>query len=138
MSQRTFSIIKPDAVRRRLSGEINKMIEEAGLRIIAQKMVQWSLEDAREFYHEHKERAFFNDLCDYMSSHPIIVQVLEGSDSISKYRKLMGATNPSDAEDGTIRKIFAISIDENSVHGSDKEESALREIRLIFDEDEIF
>ena len=136
-TQRTFSIIKPDATRRNLTGKINAMIEDAGLRIIAQKRIHMTKEQAGEFYGVHKERPFYNDLVDFMVSGPVVVQVLEGDNAIARYREVMGATNPSDAEPGTIRAEFAESIDANSVHGSDAPETAAQEIPFFFTDDEI-
>ncbi len=135
--QRTFSIIKPDATARNLTGAINAKIEEAGLRIIAQKRIRLSKEQAEGFYAVHKERPFFGDLVSFMISGPVVVQVLEGEDAIAKYRDVMGATNPENAEAGTIRKEFAESIEANSVHGSDAPETAAQEIPFFFTEDEI-
>lgn len=135
--ERTFSIIKPDATKRNLTGAINALIEKAGLRIIAQKRVRWTLEQAQKFYEEHKERPFYGELCEFMSSGPIVVQVLEGENAIAKYREVMGATDPAEAAEGTIRKQFAISKGENSVHGSDSAASAEREIALNFSDSEI-
>lgn len=135
--QRTFSIIKPDATARNLTGAINAKIEEAGLRIIAQKRIRLSKEQAEGFYAVHKERPFFGDLVSFMISGPVVVQVLEGEDAIAKYREVMGATNPEDAAAGTIRKEFAESIEANSVHGSDAPETAAQEIPFFFSEDEI-
>ena len=135
--QRTFSIIKPDATARNITGAINKKIEDAGLRIIAQKRVRLSKDQAEGFYAVHKERPFFNDLVGFMVSGPVVVQVLEGEDAIAKYREVMGATNPEDAADGTIRKEFAESIEANSVHGSDAPETAAEEIPFFFSDDEI-
>ena len=135
--ERTFSIIKPDATKRNLTGAINAKIEAAGLRIIAQKRVKWKLADAKKFYAVHAKRPFFKDLCKFMASGPIVVQVLEGNSAIKKYRTVMGATNPADAEAGTIRKDFAISIDANSVHGSDSVENAKKEIKQNFAAKEI-
>jgi nucleoside-diphosphate kinase len=135
--QRTFSIIKPDATDRNLTGKINAMIEGAGLRIIAQKRVHLSREKAEGFYAVHSERPFFNDLVSFMISGPVVVQVLEGEDAIAKYRKVMGATNPEEAAEGTIRKTFAESIEANSVHGSDAPETAAEEIKYFFNDDEI-
>jgi len=135
--QRTFSIIKPDATARNLTGAINAKIEEAGLRIIAQKRIRLSKEQAEGFYAVHKERPFFGDLVSFMISGPVVVQVLEGEDAIAKYREVMGATNPEDAAPGTIRKEFAESIEANSVHGSDAQETAAQEIPFFFSEDEI-
>ena len=135
--ERTFSIIKPDATKRNLTGAINAKIEAAGLRIIAQKRVKWKLADAKKFYAVHAKRPFFKDLCKFMASGPIVVQVLEGNGAIKKYRTVMGATNPKEAEAGTIRKEFAISIDANSVHGSDSVENAKKEIKQNFKAKEI-
>jgi nucleoside-diphosphate kinase len=135
--ERTFSIIKPDATKRNLTGRINAMIEDAGLRIVAQKRVRWTEEQAKKFYEEHKERPFYGELVAFMTSAPIVCQVLEGENAIAKYRDVMGATNPADAAEGTIRKTFAESVGENSVHGSDSPTSAEREIALNFDADEI-
>jgi nucleoside-diphosphate kinase len=135
--ERTFSIIKPDATNRNITGKINAIIEDAGLRIVAQKRVRWSEAQAQKFYEEHKERPFYGELCEFMTSAPVVVQVLEGENAIAKYREVMGATNPADAAEGTIRKTFAQSVGENSVHGSDSPESAKREIALNFSDDEI-
>jgi len=134
----TLAIIKPDAVKRNLIGEINNLIEKQDLKIVAQKMMLLSAADAKKFYYVHKERAFFKDLCNYMMSGPVVVQVLEGKNSINKYRKLMGATNPSNAEDGTIRKKYGLSVEENSVHGSDSTTNAKKEIDFFFPKREIF
>ena len=128
----TFSIIKPDATKRNITGNINKVIEESGLRIIAQKRIKLSIEQAGIFYLVHKERPFYEELCSFMASEPILVQVLEGEDAIALNRKVMGATNPVDADEGTIRKEFALSIGENSVHGSDGETTAAFEISYFF------
>jgi nucleoside-diphosphate kinase len=130
--QRTLSIIKPDATRRNLTGEINARFEKAGLRIVAQRRIQLSEAQAGAFYAVHKERPFYNDLCNFMTSGPVVVQVLEGEDAIALNRKVMGATNPAEAEDGTIRKDFAESIEANSVHGSDAPETAAQEIAFFF------
>ncbi|MGI9485939.1 MAG: nucleoside-diphosphate kinase [Geminicoccaceae bacterium] len=130
--QRTFSIIKPDATRRNLTGEINARFEKAGLRIVAQRRIQMSRAQAETFYGVHKERPFFNDLCAFMTSGPVVVQVLEGEDAIAANRKVMGATNPAEADAGTIRKDFAESIEANSVHGSDAPETAAEEIAFFF------
>ena len=130
--QRTLSIIKPDATRRNLTGAINKKIEGVGLRIIAQKRIKLSKEQAGIFYLVHKGRPFYDELCEFMASEPIVVQVLEGEDAILENRKVMGATNPVEADDGTIRKEFALSIGENSVHGSDGETTAAFEISYFF------
>ncbi len=132
--ERTLSIIKPDATRRNLTGEINARFEEAGLRIVAQRRVKLTLEQAQGFYAVHKERAFFDDLCNFMISGPVVVQVLEGEDAITQNREIMGATNPANADDGTIRKDFAESIEANSVHGSDAPETAVQEISYFFSE----
>ncbi len=135
--ERTFSIIKPDATNRNITGSINAAIENAGLRIIAQRRVRWSREQAEKFYEEHKERPFYGELCDFMTSAPIVIQVLEGDGAIAKYREVMGATDPAEAAEGTIRKLFAVSKGENSVHGSDSPASAEREIALNFPSDDI-
>ena len=136
--EQTLSIIKPDAVKRGLAGEINSLIEKKKMKIIAQKMIHLSLNDAKGFYFVHKERAFFNDLCEYMTSGPIVVQVLMGKNVINNYRELMGATNPTNAEEGTIRKIYGLSVEENSVHGSDSKENSEIEINYFFSRKEIF
>ena len=135
--QRTFSIIKPDATKRNITGSINKIIEENNLRIIAQKRIHLSNEQAEKFYDVHKEKPFFRDLIEYMTSEPVIVQVIEGDNAIVKYREVMGATNPENADEGTIRKIHALNVQENSVHGSDSEENAIKEIDFFFDLKEI-
>lgn len=135
--QRTFSIIKPDATRRNLTGAINAKLEEAGLRIIAQKRIHMSQEQAEGFYAVHKERPFFGELTEFMSSEPVVVQVLEGEDAVAKNREVMGATNPEEADAGTIRKEYALSIGENSVHGSDSLENAEIEIAYFFKPEEI-
>ena len=135
---RTFSIIKPDATKRNITGAINKIIEDNNLRIIAQKRIKLSMDKAKGFYSVHNEKPFFNDLIEYMTSEPVIVQVLEGDNAVEQYRKIMGATNPDNAELGTIRKEFALNIQENSVHGSDSVENAQIEINYFFDESEIF
>jgi nucleoside-diphosphate kinase len=135
--ERTFSIIKPDATKRNLTGAINAVIEENGLRIIAQKRVQLSEGQAEGFYAVHKERPFFRDLVNFMISGPVVVQVLEGDNAVVKYRDVMGATNPANAAEGTIRKRFAESIEANSVHGSDSLENAEREIAFFFNDQEI-
>ena len=121
---RTFSIIKPDATKRNITGAINKIIEENGLVIIAQKRIKLSTDKAEGFYSVHKDKPFFRDLIDYMTSGPVVVQVLEGLNAVEKYRKIMGSTNPANAEEGTIRKLHALNIQENSVHGSDSSENA--------------
>ncbi len=135
--QQTLSIMKPDATRRNLTGKINAKIEDAGLRIIAQKRLCLSKEQAQKFYAVHAERSFFNDLCEYMTSGPVVAQVLEGENAVAKYREVMGATNPANAAEGTIRKEFAESIEANSVHGSDSEENAAIEIAFFFSQIEI-
>ena len=135
--ERTFSIIKPDATEKNLTGAINAVIEKAGLRIVAQKRVRWSEAQAQEFYAEHKARPFYGELVEFMTSGPIVVQVLEGENAIAKYREVIGATDPAEAKDGTIRKLFAESKGKNSVHGSDGADAAKREIALNFKTDEI-
>ena len=130
--EKTLSIIKPDATRRNLTGQINVRFEEAGLRIVAQKRMHLTRGQAEQFYYVHNERAFFGDLCDFMSSGPIVVQVLEGEDAIAKNREIMGGTNPANADDGTIRKDFGESVEANSVHGSDAPETAAWEISYFF------
>ena len=135
--ERTFSILKPDATERNLTGAINAMIEKANLRIVAQKRVRISREQAEQFYAVHKERPFFRELVDFMISGPVVVQVLEGDNAIAKYRDVMGATDPAKAAVGTIRKSHANSIGENSVHGSDAPETAVKEIAQFFSENEI-
>ena len=134
---RTFSITKPDATRRNLTGAVAKMLEEAGLRVVASKRIQMTREQAEGFYAVHKERPFFGELVDFMISGPVVVQVLEGEDAVKRNRDVMGATNPADADEGTIRKAFAESIEANSVHGSDSDENAKIEIEFFFNEDEI-
>ena len=129
---RTFSIIKPDATNRNLTGKINAMLEDAGLRIVAQKRIHLTKEQAGKFYEVHKERPFYDELCTFMASAPIVAQVLEGEDAVAANRKVMGATNPAEADEGTIRKAFALSIGENSVHGSDSEDNAAIEIAFFF------
>jgi nucleoside-diphosphate kinase len=135
--ERTFSIIKPDATRRNLTGKINARFEEKGLRIVAQKRIKMSRQQAEGFYAVHKERPFFNDLCTFMTSGPVVVQVLEGDNAVAKNREIMGATNPANAAPGTIRKDFAESIEANSVHGSDSPENAKTEIAFFFQPNEI-
>ncbi len=132
MTERTLSILKPDATRRNLTGKINTVFEDNGLRIIAQKRMQLSTTQAEAFYGAHKERGFFRDLVTFMTSGPVVVQVLEGPDAIAQNRKLMGATNPANADAGTIRKMFAESIEANSAHGSDSPEAAAHEIAFFF------
>ena len=134
---RTFSIIKPDATKRNLTGAINKMIEEAGLRIVGQRRIHMSDAQARKFYEVHAERPFYGELVEFMTSEPVVVQVLEGENAVAKYREVMGATNPAEAAEGTIRKAYALSIGENSVHGSDSDENATIEIAQFFDESDI-
>ena len=135
--ERTLSILKPDATRRNLTGKINQRFEDAGLRIIAQKRLQLTRSQAEGFYAVHKERAFFGELCDFMTSGPVVVQVLEGENAVLKNREIMGATNPANADDGTIRKDFAESIEANSVHGSDAPETAAEEISYFFSQLEL-
>ena len=133
----TFSIIKPDATKRNITGAINKVIEENGLRIIAQKRIRLTTNQAEKFYSIHKDKPFFKDLIEYMTSEPIIIQVLSGENCVHRYRSIMGATNPENAEEGTIRKLFALNVQENSVHGSDSEENAEIEINFFFKKDEV-
>jgi nucleoside-diphosphate kinase len=135
--ERTLSIIKPDATRRNLTGQINARLEAAGLRIIAQRRLRLTREQAEVFYAVHAERSFFDGLCDFMISGPVVAQVLEGESAIVKNREIMGATNPANAEDGTIRKDFGESVEANSVHGSDAPETAAREIAFFFSDTEI-
>ena len=135
--EKTLSIIKPDATRRNLTGAINKRFEEAGLRLVAQKRLRLTREQVEGFYAVHKERPFYHDLCDFMTSGPVVVQVLEGEDAINLNRRIMGATNPEDADPGTIRKDFAENVEANSVHGSDAPETAAFEIAYFFTDDEI-
>src|SRR3984885_6777695 len=137
MTERTFSIIKPDATRRNLTGKVNAVIENAGLRIVAQRRIKMSKAQAETFYEIHKERPFFGELVDFMISEPVVVQVLEGDNAIAKYREVMGATNPANAADGTIRKLYAESVGENSVHGSDSAENAALEIVQFFKPEDI-
>jgi nucleoside-diphosphate kinase len=134
---RTCSIIKPDATRRNLTGAITKMLEESGLRVVASKRIRMTRDQAEGFYAVHKDRPFFGELCEFMTSGPVVVQVLEGEDAVKRNRDVMGATNPADAADGTIRKTYAEGIEANSVHGSDSEENAAIEIDFFFDENEI-
>jgi nucleoside-diphosphate kinase len=135
--ERTFSIIKPDATRRNLTGAVNAMIEGAGLRIVAQKRIHMTRAQAETFYAVHSQRPFFGELVDFMISEPVVVQVLEGEGAIAKYREVMGATNPANAADGTIRKAHALSVGENTVHGSDAPETAVVEIAQFFAGNEI-
>ena len=135
--ERTFSIIKPDATRRNITGKIVDRIESAGLRVIASRRIRMSRAQAEGFYGVHRERPFFGELVDFMISGPVVVQVLEGEDAIAKYREVMGATNPADADEGTIRKTYAESIEANSVHGSDSDENAATEIAFFFKPEEL-
>jgi nucleoside-diphosphate kinase len=137
MTDRTFSILKPDATARNLTGKINAVIEDAGLRIVAQRRIRMSRAQAEKFYEVHSERPFYGELVDFMTSGPVVVQVLEGEGAVARYREVMGATNPAQAADGTIRKLFAVSMGENSVHGSDSDENARIEITQFFDEADI-
>ena len=134
---RTFSIIKPDATRRNLTGAVTKMLEDAGLRVVASKRIHMSEDQAKKFYEVHAERPFYGELVEFMTSGPVVVQVLEGEDAVKRNRDVMGATNPADADEGTIRKAFAESIEANSVHGSDSDENAATEIAFFFNDDEI-
>jgi nucleoside-diphosphate kinase len=134
---RTFSIIKPDATRRNLTGAVTKMLEEAGLRVVASRRIHMSRNEAEGFYAVHKERPFFNSLVEFMTSGPVVVQVLEGENAVFRNREIMGATNPADAVEGTIRKVYAESIEANSVHGSDSDENARIEIDFFFKPEEI-
>ena len=136
-TERTFSIIKPDATRRNLTGAITAKLEEAGLRVVASKRIRMTREQAEGFYGVHRERPFFNDLCTFMTSGPVVVQVLEGDNAVQRNRDVMGATNPEQAAEGTIRKAYAESIEANSVHGSDSDDNARIEIDFFFSEDEI-
>ena len=137
MTERTFSIIKPDATRRNLTGKVNAVIEDAGLRIVAQRRIQMTEAQAKKFYEVHAERPFYGELVETMTSAPVVVQVLEGEGAVAKYREVMGATNPEQAAEGTIRKLFALSIGENSVHGSDSLENAGIEIAQFFTDADI-
>ena len=134
---RTFSIIKPDATKRNITGSINDVIEKNGLRIIAQKRIKMTNDQAQQFYNVHNDKPFFADLVQYMTSEPVVVQVLSCDNSVKKYREVMGATNPDNALDGTIRKLFALNVQENSVHGSDTTENAIKEISFFFEKNEI-
>ena len=136
-ANRTFSIIKPDATRRNLTGAVTKMLEDAGLRIVASKRIQMTREQAEGFYAVHRERPFFNDLVSFMISGPVVVQVLEGENAVAKYREVMGATNPANADEGTIRKTFSESVGENTVHGSDSLDNAKAEIAQFFQDSDI-
>ncbi len=135
--ERTLSIIKPDATARNVTGKINALFEDGGLRIVGQRRVQLTKAQAQAFYEVHKERAFYDELCDYMISGPVVVQVLEGDDAVQRHRAIMGATNPANAEEGTVRKAFGLNVQENSVHGSDSPENAEKEIRFFFSEFDI-
>ncbi len=135
--ERTLSIIKPDATERNITGLVNAMIEAAGLRIVGQKRIRLTREQAEEFYRDHKDKAFFPGMIEQMISDPVVVQVLEAENAISHYRQIMGATNPAVAEEGTIRKTYALSIEKNTVHGSDSPEAAAREIEFFFNHTEI-
>ena len=137
MTDRTFSILKPDATARNLTGKINAVIEDAGLRIVAQRRIRMSRTQAEKFYEVHSERPFYGELVDFMTSAPVVVQVLEGEGAVARYREVMGATNPAQAADGTIRKLFAVSMGENSVHGSDSDDNARIEIAQFFEEADI-
>ena len=137
MTDRTFSILKPDATARNLTGKINAVIEDAGLRIVAQRRIRMSRAQAEKFYEVHSERPFYGELVDFMTSGPVVVQVLEGEGAVARYREVMGATNPAQAADGTIRKLFAVSMGENSVHGSDSDDNARIEIAQFFGEADI-
>jgi nucleoside-diphosphate kinase len=137
MTERTFSIIKPDATERNLTGKVNAVIEDAGLRIVAQRRIRMSRAQAEKFYEIHKERPFFGELVDFMTSGPVVVQVLEGDNAVARYRDVMGATNPENAAEGTIRKLYARNVGENSVHGSDSADNAKIEIAQFFTDDQI-
>src|SRR5438067_3578425 len=134
---RTSSIIKPDATRRNLTGAVTKMLEDAGLRVVASRRIRMTRDQAEGFYAVHKERPFFNDLCSFMTSGPVVIQVLEGENAVARNREVMGATNPADAAEGTIRKVYAESIEANSVHGSDSDENAAIEVAFFFKPEEI-
>ena len=137
MTERTFSIIKPDATKRNLTGKINAVIEDAGLRIVAQRRIKMTDAQAKKFYEVHAERPFYGELVEFMTSEPVVVQVLEGDNAVARYREVMGATNPEQAAEGTIRKLYALSVGENSVHGSDSQDNAKLEIAQFFTEDQI-
>ena len=137
MTERTFSIIKPDATKRNLTGKINAVIEDAGLRIVAQRRIRMTEAQAKKFYEVHAARPFYGELVDFMISAPVVVQVLEGANAVAKYREVMGATNPADAAAGTIRQLYAESVGENSVHGSDSADNAKLEISQFFTDDQI-
>jgi nucleoside-diphosphate kinase len=136
-NERTFSILKPDATRRNITGAVNAVIEAAGLRIVGQRRIRMTREQAEKFYEVHKERPFFGELVEFMTSGPVVVQVLEGENAVTKYREVMGATNPTQAADGTIRKQFAESVGENTVHGSDSADNARLEIAQFFNDADI-
>ena len=137
MTERTFSIIKPDATKRNLTGKVNAVIEDAGLRIVAQRRIRMSKAQAEMFYEVHAARPFYGELVEFMTSEPVVVQVLEGDNAVARYREVMGATNPANADEGTIRKLFAQSVGENTVHGSDSAENARIEIDYFFSPDQI-
>ena len=137
MTERTFSIIKPDATRRNLTGKVNAVIEDAGLRIVAQRRIQMTEAQAKKFYEVHAERPFYGELVEFMTSAPVVVQVLEGDNAVARYREVMGATNPEQAAEGTIRKLYARNVGENSVHGSDSADNAKIEIAQFFTDDQI-
>ena len=137
MAERTFSILKPDATERNLTGAVNAVIETAGLRIVGQRRIRMSRDQAEQFYGVHRERPFFGELVEFMTSGPVVVQVLEGEGAVARYREVMGATNPAQADEGTIRKLFARSVGENTVHGSDSAENAQMEIAQFFTDDQI-
>ena len=137
MTERTFSIIKPDATERNLTGKVNAVIEDAGLRIVAQRRIKMTREQAEKFYEIPKERPFFGELVDFMTSGPVVVQVLEGDNAVARYREVMGATNPEQAAEGTIRKLYARNVGENSVHGSDSADNAKIEIAQFFTDDQL-
>ena len=137
MTERTFSIIKPDATERNLTGKVNAVIEDAGLRIVGQRRIRMTRAQAEQFYGVHKERPFFGELVDFMTSGPVVVQVLEGDNAVARYRDVMGATNPENAAEGTIRKLYARNVGENSVHGSDSVENAAIEIAQFFGDEDI-
>ena len=137
MTERTFSILKPDATKRNLTGKINAVIEESGLRIVAQRRIKMTQEQAEDFYDVHRERPFYGELVEFMTSGPVVVQVLEAPNAVARYREVMGATNPEQADAGTIRRLFALSVGENSVHGSDSVDNAKIEIAQFFDAEDI-
>ncbi len=137
MTERTFSILKPDATERNLTGAVNAVIENAGLRIVGQRRIRMTQQQAEQFYGVHRERPFFGELVDFMTSGPVVVQVLEGENAVARYREVMGATNPANADEGTIRKLFARSVGENTVHGSDSAENARMEIAQFFTDADI-